>query len=411
MNKKPAPYKKRRDDVRRNSKKKEEGIKRKINKEKSPKIKKKKKEFPKETSKMDIRILYIVILLVLIGNVAVFTSSYVYAQFRYLDSLYFLKRTMIFSSLGFFIMMISSFIPYRYIKKHENKFYVVVVVLLILTKFSPLGIERNFARRWISIGPLGTLMPSELAKFAVIFMTASVIENFKDKNWMDCLIRIGVIMSIPFLLVVIQPDMSTSMTIAFTSFAMFMVAGGPYLYLFLLSSLGGFAVILLIAAKPYRVNRFMTFLNPFADKLGSGFQVVQSLYAISSGGITGLGLGQSRQKFFYLPEPQNDFIFAIICEEFGLIGAGALVLIFTLLIIFCMDVSSRVNDIYGSMVVCGITAQIGVQVLMNIGVATSSIPNTGIALPFISYGGTSLVIMMWSIGIILNISKYRDKKI
>ena len=368
----------------------------------------KKNKYEKPSSTIDYRLFFITLLLVIIGNLAVFTASYVFAEFRYEDSMYFLKRTALFSSLGFFFMFVISHIPYKLIKKLENHMYAITIILLILTKFSPLGIERNFAKRWILIGPLGTLMPSEIAKFVIIFMTASIIDNYiKKKDFKTCLIKIAYMVIPLCILVIIQPDLSTTVTMLFTPFVMFLAAGAPYFYLFILSILGVSSISLLIAIEPYRMKRFTTFLNPFEDKLGSGFQVVQSLYAISSGGILGLGMGQSRQKHFYLPEPQNDFIFAIICEEFGIFGAGLILMLFIVLILICVDISLKVDDIYASMLSIGIACQIGVQVLINVGVATSSIPNTGIALPFISYGGNSLVIMMSAIGVILNISRYR----
>lgn len=340
----------------------------------------------------------------------VYSASFVQAKFKYGDTSYFLRKEILFSTIGFIIMIIVSKIDYRFYKKVDILFISISYILLALIITTPLGITLNNATRWMNLGPLGTLMPSEIAKFSCILVTARVISyRRKEINKLSTFINPFIFSSIAVVLIMLQPDLSTSFTILFVTFGMLFVAGisgGAVLISILTGVLG---VVALIIARPYRMRRLMTFRDPFQDRLGDGYQVIQSLYALASGGITGLGLGRSRQKYFYLPEPQNDFIFAIIGEELGYIGAIFLLILFSLLISKCFKVAMNAPDMYGTLLVSGITFQIGIQVLVNVGVATSSIPNTGIPLPFISYGGTSLVIFMAAMGIILNVS--RQKKV
>lgn len=355
----------------------------------------------------DFGLFFLTILLVLIGIIMVYSASFVQAKFKYGDTSYFLKKEIIFSTLGLVIMLIVSKIDYRIYKKFDLFFIVVAYLLLIVTLWTPLGITLNHATRWMDLGPLGTLMPSEVAKFSCILISARIISNRrKHITKFSTFIQPFIYSFIAVVFIILQPDLSTSFTILFVTFAMLFVAGVPWISVFSTIIAGAAGVFVLILAKPYRMKRLMTFRDPFQDRLGDGYQVIQSLYALASGGVTGLGLGRSRQKFFYLPEPQNDFIFAIIGEELGYIGGIILLILFSLLISKCFKIAMNAPDLYGTMIVAGITFQIGIQVLVNVGVATSAIPNTGIPLPFISYGGTALVIFMAAIGIILNISRH-----
>ena len=207
----------------------------------------------------------------------------------------------------------------------------VNILLLLMTRFSPLGIELNYAKRWLDIG-FSTLMTSEVTKFACIIMTATIISNRKNLiNNPSTIIQPFIYVGLSVLLIIIQPDLSTSVTILFVTFGMLFIAGMHYIYVLGIAGMGIFGIVLLILFEPYRLKRFTTFLDPFKDPLGNGYQVIQSLYALGSGGIFGLGLGKSRQKFFYLPEPQNDFIFAIIGEELGYIGGIFVLILFALI--------------------------------------------------------------------------------
>ena len=204
----------------------------------------------------------------------------------------------------------------------------------------------------------------------------------------------------------LEPNMSTAGTVILVVFVMLFVAGMNMKFVgaMMLSGVGLFVALVIV--EPYRLKRIMSFLDPFQDPLGSGYQVIQSLYALGSGGLFGLGLGKSKQKYFYIPEPQNDFIFAIIGEELGLVGCAIVIMLFVILVYRCVRIALNCTDIFTCMVVIGIGAQIGIQAALNIAVATSSMPVTGVALPFISYGGTSLIIFMSAVGIVLNISKH-----
>ena len=334
-------------------------------------------------TEFDLVIFYTTIALVSFGIVMVFSASYVQASFKHQDGYFFLKRDIIYAILGFVGMMFMSNIDYTFWKKNSLPLCIFTVICLALV-LTPLGIEANGAKRWLGIVG-ATFQPSDIAKFVTIVITAKVIEKRYEniKSLTKGVIPILIIPSIFFILIMLQPNMSTAGTLA--------------------AGVGLFVV--LVIAEPYRLKRFTAFLDPFQDPLGSGYQVIQSLYAIGSGGLFGLGLGKSRQKYFYIPEPQNDFIFAIIGEELGLIGCILVIMLFVILVYRCVKIALKSKDIFACMVVIGIGAQIGIQAAFNIAVATSSMPATGVALPFISYGGTSLTVLMGEIGIVLNISK------
>ncbi|SHJ56446.1 putative lipid II flippase FtsW [Tepidibacter formicigenes] len=360
----------------------------------------------KREKHFDPYIFYTTLTLVIIGIVMVFSSSYVQAKFKMDDAYYFLKRNIIYASMGFFAMMFVSKINY----KRLEKFIPViggVTALLLVAVLTPLGISFNGAKRWLGVGGL-TIMPSEIAKFASIIIVAKVIENKKDKisSLVQGILPPLLISGLFFILIVLQPDLSTGGTIMMTTFVMLFVAGMDLKYVYSMIGAGFGLLGIMIAIAPYRLKRLTSFLDPFKDPLGDGYQVIQSLYALGSGGLFGLGLGRSRQKFFYIPEPQNDFIFAIIGEELGYIGCIFLLLLFLFLIYRCIRVAINCPDTFSCMLVTGITAQIGIQVMINIAVATSSMPVTGMPLPFISYGGSSLIIFMAAIGLILNISRH-----
>lgn len=358
---------------------------------------------------IDLPIFYTILLLVIIGIVMVFSASFVQAKFKVGDSFHFLKKNIVFSIIGTFVMLFVSNYDYRRYKKLDTLMLVGTFLLLCTVLWTPLGKELNNAKRWIMIGPI-TLMPSEIAKFTMIFLTAKIIENRKDKLHRPSVFIMPMFIALIFAFLIIkQPNLSTAATIVLVCFTMLFIGGIPMRWVTMFIGAGVSLLALMIAIAPYRLQRFMTFLDPFKDPQGEGFQVIQSLYALGSGGMWGLGLGKSRQKYFYLPEPQNDFIFSIIGEELGYIGCVLILLLFAFLIFRCIRVALKAPDLYSSMIVIGITAQLTYQVLINVGVATSSIPNTGIALPFISYGGTSLVIFMGAMGVILNVSRYMER--
>ncbi len=366
----------------------------------------KKRSNKKIKNDFDSVIFYTTMTLVFIGIIMVFSASYIQSSFKHGDSYHFLKKNLIFAILGFISMMVVSNIHYEFWKKNSKTICIISAVLLLLV-LTPLGIKLNGARRWLGIGSF-TVQPAEIAKFASIVITAKLVEKkYQDiKSFKKGLIPLLIVPMIFFILIMLQPNMSTAGTIILVTFVMIFVAGMDMKLVIGMFFSGVVLFLALALTSPYRLKRVLSFLDPFQDPLGNGYQVIQGLYALGSGGLFGMGLGKSQQKWFYIPEPQNDFIFAIIGEELGLVGCTAVILIFVLLVYRCVIIALRCPDIFSCMMVIGIGAQIGIQAALNIAVATSSMPVTGVALPFISYGGTSLTILMSAIGIVLNISRH-----
>lgn len=357
-------------------------------------------------TEFDSVIFYTTMTLVFIGIIMVFSASFVQSSFKHNDSYYFLKRNAIYATLGFISMMVISNIDYKFWKENAKAIGIVSVILLLLV-LTPLGIKANGARRWLGFGAF-TIQPSEIAKFATIIITAKLIEKRYDnmKSLTKGVLPLLIIPSLFFILIMLQPNMSTAGTIILVTFVMIFVAGLNMKFVIAMFGSGIGLFLLLALTSEYRLKRILSFLDPFQDPLGNGYQVIQGLYALGSGGLFGMGLGKSQQKWFYIPEPQNDFIFAIIGEELGLIGCTVVIMLFVILVYRCVRIALNCTDIFTCMVVIGIGAQIGIQAALNIAVATSSMPVTGVALPFISYGGTSLMIFMSAVGIVLNISKH-----
>jgi len=307
-------------------------------------------------------------------------------------------------------------IDYHIWKKHATAVYIFTIILGLLI-FTPLGIELKGARRWINIG-FTTFMPSDAIKLGSIIFYAAFLENKKDKvsKLIDGLVPAFLLIGLSTGLVYLQKDLSTSITVAGTMLSMYFIAGMPYYVLIISAGLAAilFKVAVYSEGNEYRLERIKSFRDPFADKLGDGYQIVQSLYALGSGGLFGVGLGKSKQKFFYIPEAYNDFIFSIIGEELGLVGTTFILSLYAIIIFRAFHVARNSNDKFALFVASGIGSLIAIQALMNIAVVTSSIPPTGINLPFVSSGGTSLIFYLVSIGILLNISRYtktgRSKK-
>ena len=306
-------------------------------------------------------------------------------------------------------MLFAMVFDYHRYKKYA-KWVMIGSFFLLALVLTPLGIEINGATRWIGVGPI-TLMPGELAKPAAILFTAWFLSE--DPGRILSLKR-GILplvgMAVGYgALIMFQPNMSTAMTVVFIILAMLFVAGMSYKYLIAAIALGGVGIFGLIFTDKdgYRLKRFMSFTDPFKDALGDGYQVVQSLLALGSGGIFGLGLGKSVQKNLYLPEPQNDFILAIIGEEMGYVSMILLMLAYMLLVWRGIKVAMDAPDRFGMLLASGITAMIAIQVVLNIAVVTSSMPATGVTLPFISYGGNALWMFMFCMGVLLNISRHR----
>lgn len=355
----------------------------------------------------DFTLLLATLLLVFIGIVMVFSSSWPEA-IRMNDGYFFLKRQIISAGLGFFAMIFFMNFNYRFLEKFSKLIYVFSLFTGLLI-FTPLGLELKGARRWVNLGFI-TFMPSDIIKLGSIIFLAAYFSKRKDeaktlkKGTIPALIIIGLSCG----MIYAQRSLSVTVTLATTLMAMFFVAGMrlSHLAAMVVAGIGGLIYAITDEKHAYRMRRFTAFLDPFADKTDSGWQAVQSLYALGSGGLFGVGLGKSRQKFFYIPEPYNDFIFAIIGEELGFLGALTVILLFLVIIWRGIRIALNVDDLFGCLLATGIVALFSVQTLIHIAVVTSSMPTTGIPLPLVSYGGTSLVINMASIGILLNISRH-----
>lgn len=323
------------------------------------------------------------------------------------DSFFYFKKQLMWAILGSVGMFITANYDYKKLKHWAFPALAFSILLLLLVLVPGIGRKINDARRWIYIGPIN-FQPSEVAKITtIIFFSYSLSKNYKElSNFSVFLMYIGIV-GVIALVIMMEPHFSCTMLIAATACVLLLIAGAKISHFLILGCCAIPAIVLMIAKAPYRLARVVTFLNPFEDIQGSGWQIVQSLYAIGSGGIFGAGLGQSRQKYMNIPEPQNDFIFSILAEEFGLIGAILVALMFIFLIARGIKIALNAPDMFGTLLATGIVAMIAIQAIVNIAVVTSSMPVTGMPLPFFSYGGTALAITMAEMGIVLNISRHK----
>lgn len=350
----------------------------------------------------------LVLALVVFGVIMVFSSSYYYALDKKGDAYYYLKRDILWASLGFIGMAITAALPYRVYAKLAPPIVGISILLLALI-FTPLGTGTKGATRWLDFG-LFTIMPGEVAKLAAIIFTSAYLSKNAKRilSFTQGILPLITLTVIYFGLVIAQPNLSTAITISAIIIGIMFVAGLQWRYLIGIGAMGVLGVIGLIFTDEdgYRMRRITSFLDPFQDPLGSGYQVIQSLLALGSGGLFGVGLGKSIQKTLYLPEPQNDFIFAIIGEELGFIGALLLILCYIILIWRGVHIAINAPELFGMLLASGITIMLAVQVMLNIAVVTSSMPPTGITLPFVSWGGNALLLFMGSMGILINISRH-----
>ncbi|MGN0493623.1 MAG: putative lipid II flippase FtsW [Acutalibacteraceae bacterium] len=369
------------------------------------KIKRKKNEYV--SGKLDITFLSFVLILLTVGLVMLFSASYAYSYEYYGNSYKFITRQSLFAVLGVAAMLIISKIDYHFWRKFAWIIYLAAIAMLAIVKALPPMIKGMDVKRWIVIGPIN-FQPSEVAKFAVILLFSSLIAaNYKQmKNIKFVALLIG-LLALTCSLVVIEPHLSATVLIFAIGVVLLIVGGLQKRYIFGGIALGGVLGVGAIATGfiGYGSDRIKYWLDPWADAKGLGFQTIQSLLAIGSGGILGRGIGQSRQKYLWVPEPHNDFIFSIVCEELGLIGALVIILLFCLLVWRGFTIAMRAKDKFGSLLAVGLTFQVGLQAMLNIWVVTNTIPNTGISLPFFSYGGTSLLILLAEMGIVLSVSR------
>ncbi len=358
--------------------------------------------------KINIVLLVSILAISIFGLIMITSSSYIWAEYKFNDPFKYFKHQALFLSISIILMIIVSKIDYHIYFEKANIFLIVSLILLVLVLIPGIGSVRNGSRSWFGIGSFG-IQPSEFSKLVLIIFTAKYLYNNEKnlKNIKKGVIPILGLVMIVFGLIMLQPDFGTGVVLVMIIVGMLFIAGVDFSFFLKIGAVGIIGVVGLIAVAPYRLKRILSFLNPWEDPLGSGFQIIQSLYAIGPGGLFGFGLGNSRQKHFYLPEPQTDFIFSIISEEFGFMGVLIVACLFITIIYTGFKIAIKCNDLFGKYIVFGITFWIAFQSILNLMVVVGLIPVTGVTLPFISYGGSSLMILFLAIGIILNISRYQ----
>lgn len=352
-------------------------------------------------------ILFITTLALLgIGLIMVFSSSSVTASITYDDPYYYFKKQLMWAIVGLFAMFVTMKLNINRLKDFAVPLLLFSLICLALV-LTPMGINVNGSTRWFALGPV-RFSPAELTKLAMVLFLAKVMETNLDKitSFTKGILPPMFIFGLAGLLIMLQPDLGTAFALGGTIFCMLLVAGAKSSHIWGMIAAGMGVVALLIRFEPYRMQRFTAYWNPWKYASDEGFQTIQSLYALGSGGLFGMGLGRSRQKFFYLPEQHTDFIFAILGEELGFIGVMLVILLFLLFARRGFKIAMNAPDTFSSLMAAGLTSMIIFQASINIGVVSGALPVTGITLPFISYGGTSLLFSMVGVGLLLNISRY-----
>lgn len=361
----------------------------------------------KSLGKPDFWLIASILGLLTIGIVMVYSAGSVLAFHNYGDSFYFVKRQMLFAGLGLAAMFFMMNFDFRILKKYSKVLLLVCFGLLVIVLIPGIGVVRGGARSWLGISSFG-IQPSEFMKLGMILFLSYLLskEDYRITHFTRGLLPPLGMIGAAFALIMLQPDLGTGTVMLGASLLIVFTAGARMKHLAGLAALGVFGFVGLILAAPYRLQRITAFLDPWSDPLGAGYQIIQSLYAIGPGGLAGLGLGMSRQKYSYVPEPQTDFIFSILAEELGFIGGLLVLTLFLILVWRGMRVAMTVDDLFGSLLAVGIVGMVGIQVVINIGVVIGLMPVTGITLPLISYGGSSLTLMLTALGILLNISRF-----
>ena len=356
--------------------------------------------------KIDKILLITTIILSLFGITMIYSASFIWAEYKFNNPYKFAYSQMLFFIIGLVLMYIIGKLDINYLKKKSNIILFICFILLFLVLIPGIGTIRNGSRSWFGIGGFG-IQPSEFSKIGlIIFVSKYLCNNEKImSNIKKGVLPILLVIGIFFLLIMLEPDFGTSMVITITLIVIIFTSGVKISFFTSIGIIGIIGIIILIIIAPYRMTRIVSFLNPWSDPLGSGFQIIQSLYAIGPGGLLGQGFLKSRQKSFYLPEPQTDFIFSIISEEFGILGVLIVCSLFFTLFYRCIKISLKQHDLFKKYLVFGLSFGIIIQAILNLCVVVGIIPVTGVTLPFLSYGGSSLLVSMISIGIILNISK------
>ena len=360
---------------------------------------------------LDLPFLCILLLLLSLGLLMLFSAGYAVALYRRGDAYTYIRPQLLFAALGLAAMYAASLVDYHIWHKLAWPIIGLSLLLLVIVLFMP---EYNGCKRWIVLPGLGTLQPSEIAKFAVVLVFSHIISLNHDRmqGFAAGVLPFGILLGLVAVLMLLEPHLSGTLLILSIGAVLMFVGGTGLRWFALAGGLGVGAVFAAVLALPqlvpYAADRLSSWRDPFADPLGEGHQTIQSLYAIASGGVAGLGLGNSRQKYLYVPEPQNDFIFSILCEELGFVGAALIIFLFLLLLLRGITLAVRARDKFGALLVVGFVVQVVLQAILNIAVVTNTIPNTGISLPFFSSGGTSLLMLLGEMGIVLSVSRQTD---
>lgn len=358
----------------------------------------------------DLWIPLITLCLLVIGVLMVHSASTVLSLERYHDAFYYVKRQALFASLGLLSMWLMSRLDYHWLKKYNYVLVIFSFLFLALVLIPHVGQVRGGSRAWLGIGTFG-IQPSEFAKFGLIIFFSGWFSNNPDRMlfFRKGLLPPLLVMSGAVLLIMMEPDLGQSAVIAGATLILIFVAGIPIRYLGVLAGAGAVAFAGLVAAAPYRLARIMSFLDPWKYPKTIGYHIIMSLIALGQGALLGSGIGGSTQKHLYLPEPQTDFIFAILSEELGFVGAVTTLLLFAFLLYRGLRAAWLAPDRFGSYLAAGLTSVIAVQVFINVGVVTGLMPVTGITLPFLSYGGSSLTLMLTAVGILMSVSRQARK--
>jgi cell division protein FtsW len=354
-------------------------------------------------------LLGVAVLLLSVGVVMVYSASAIVAADRFDDPYLFLKKQLFWALLGAACLIGALHVDYRRLEALGWPILVGVGVLLVLVLVPPLGQPINGTWRWLRLGPL-SIQPAELAKLALVVYLAAFLTRHRDElqDWRRGFIPPLAVASALAVLVLAQPDLGNCLTLIVVTLALLFLAGTRVQYLLMLVAAALPLLVLAVLVAPYRMRRITVFLDPWSDPRGSGFQIIQSWLAIGSGGLFGRGIGESRQKLFYLPEAHTDFIFAVLGEEVGFLGASLVLVAFAVLIWRGLRVGLRAPDAFGAYLALGITALIATQTLINLGVVTGLLPTKGLPLPFISFGGSALLTTMLATGLLLNVSQHAN---
>ncbi|MBR6747467.1 MAG: putative lipid II flippase FtsW [Clostridia bacterium] len=353
---------------------------------------------------VDIPFVLLLLAVVIVGLIMLFSASYTAAYYKYNDAYHFIGRQAAFTLVGLVIMWVVSRVPYQILHQLSFPSLAAALVLLVLVLF--IGTTNNTeAKRWLVIGPIN-FQPSEIAKAAIIIVFSSLAVRMRStiKN-PSSLIPFLVILGFVAILLLRQPHLSATIIVILSGMIVMFLGGANILHLGSLAAVGITGVYILVFKFGYQYDRIESWLDPWKYPLGDGFQLLQSLYAVGSGGLWGLGLGQSRQKQMYLPEPYNDFIYSIVCEELGFIGAALIIVLFAALYIRGFYIALKSRDTFGTLLVAGFISQLALQTFLNIGVVIGLLPVTGASLPFFSSGGTSLLVLYAEMGVVLGVSR------